>query len=57
MKLNIDIPSFDYCENLIRNTGIMMIPSEMFDYGNSHVRIGFGRKNFGEILDVWNTHI
>ena len=36
---------------------IMMVPSEMFEYGDSHVRIGFGRGNFGEALLVWEQYI
>lgn len=57
VKLKIGIPALDYCEELVKQTGIMMVPSEMFEYGNSHVRIGFGRENFYEALLVWEQYI
>ena len=57
VKLKLDIPTYKYCEKLVQETGIMMIPSEMFDYGSSHVRIGFGRENFPEILEVWSGYM
>lgn len=57
VKLNIDVTSLNYCENLVEKTGVMMVPSEMFSYGNKHVRIGFGRKNFSESLAEWEKYI
>jgi len=57
VKLNIDCSSLDYCDKLVSKTGIMMVPSEMFDFGDSHVRIGFGRENFVEALKVWENYI
>ncbi len=57
VKLKSDMSAYEYCENLVEQTGIMMLPSDMFDYGNSHLRIGFGRENFSEVLDVWAGYI
>jgi len=30
--------------------GIMIVPSTMFDFGDEHVRLGLGRRGFGEAL-------
>jgi len=57
VKLKMEMPTLDYCEDLVQKTGIMMVPSEMFEYGNSHVRIGFGRENFDEALLAWEQYI
>jgi aspartate/methionine/tyrosine aminotransferase len=38
------------CAEAIRQ-GVMLVPSSQFDYGDRHVRIGYGRKNFPEALD------
>jgi aspartate/methionine/tyrosine aminotransferase len=57
VRLNLHEPCLDYCETLMKETGIMLVPSEMFNYGNRHVRIGFGRKNFPEILGIWSDYI
>jgi hypothetical protein len=35
----------------------MLVPSEIFEYGSGYVRIGFGRKNFPEILDIFHDYI
>jgi len=35
----------------------MMVPSEIFEYGSGYVRIGFGRKNFPEILAIFDKYI
>ncbi|MFH1121515.1 MAG: aminotransferase class I/II-fold pyridoxal phosphate-dependent enzyme [Bacteroidota bacterium] len=57
VRLHLNEPCLDYCEKLVKETGIMLVPSEMFNYGNRHVRIGFGRKNLPEILSIWSDYI
>ena len=47
----------DFAEKLVRDTGIMILPSETFDFGSKHTRIGFGRENFAEILGVFEQYI
>ncbi len=42
--------TFIFCENLVRDTGVMLAPSRMFDYGDHHVRFGFGRDDLSEGL-------
>jgi aspartate/methionine/tyrosine aminotransferase len=53
IRLRGSLTAFEYAEELVRKTGIMMLPSEKFDYGNHHARIGFGRQNLPEILAIW----
>jgi aspartate/methionine/tyrosine aminotransferase len=60
-KLNIEESSFDFCEDVISKTGVMIVPSEMFDFGSSHIRLGFGRANlpialakFEEYLELYH---
>jgi aspartate/methionine/tyrosine aminotransferase len=47
--------ALDYSEKLVKETGIMLVPSEMFEYGRHHLRIGFGRENMPEVLEVWGN--
>jgi len=56
IKLNIPVSTLQYAEKLVEETGIMLLPSETFNYGTSHVRIGFGRQNFSEILPEWEKY-
>ncbi len=57
VRLNIPKSTMEYAEILVKNTGIMLLPAETFDYGTVFVRIGFGRSNLAEILKVWEKYI
>jgi aspartate/methionine/tyrosine aminotransferase len=39
-----------FCQELVREAGIMLVPSRMFGFGDRHVRIGLGRKDFPRVL-------
>ena len=39
-----------FCRKLVTETSIMLLPSTVYDYGNRHVRLGFGRENLPEAL-------
>jgi len=56
--LNLKESSLSFSEKLVKQTGIMTLPAEMFEFGTSHLRIGFGRHNMNvplEILDEYLT--
>jgi aspartate/methionine/tyrosine aminotransferase len=46
-----------FCEELVEETGIMLVPSEQFHFGHRHVRIGLGRENFPEVLARLGDHL
>jgi aspartate/methionine/tyrosine aminotransferase len=46
-----------FCDKLVAESGIMLVPSKMFQYGDQHVRIGFGRDNFGEALALFSDYL
>lgn len=56
-KINNDDDSFYFCEKLVKDAGIMLLPSTVYDYGNKHFRIGFGRKNMPEVLEKFEKYI
>jgi aspartate/methionine/tyrosine aminotransferase len=56
-RMSITDDTSEFCETLIRKTGIMLVPSRIFQYGNHHVRIGFGRENFPEIIERFSDYI
>jgi aspartate/methionine/tyrosine aminotransferase len=49
--------TYDFCEQLVAETGIMMAPSRVFQYGDHHVRVGVGRDNFPEVLDLFGRYL
>jgi aspartate/methionine/tyrosine aminotransferase len=56
-RISLTDDTFGFCETLIRETGIMLVPSKIFQYGNHHVRIGFGRENFPEVIARFSAYI
>ncbi|NOU59680.1 aminotransferase class I/II-fold pyridoxal phosphate-dependent enzyme [Marinifilum caeruleilacunae] len=57
IQLNIQENSIDFSNKLVNETGIMTVPAEMFDYKGKYIRIGFGRKNFPEVLEVFAKYL
>lgn len=41
----------NFCQNLIDQQGVMLVPGSLFDYPGQYFRLGLGRKNFGEALE------
>ncbi|MGF1478715.1 MAG: aminotransferase class I/II-fold pyridoxal phosphate-dependent enzyme [Cyanophyceae cyanobacterium] len=50
-RLQTDIGVEEFCHNLVTQTGVLLLPSTCFDYGNQHFRLGLGRKNLPECLE------
>ncbi|MDR3671979.1 MAG: aminotransferase class I/II-fold pyridoxal phosphate-dependent enzyme [Holophaga sp.] len=46
-----------FCAALLRDTGIMLVPSSRFDYGDAHLRFGYGRRDFPEALDQLERYL
>jgi len=56
-RLQLPIKATEFCDALVADTGIMMAPSTVFDYGDQHVRIGFGREDLPEVLDRFGDYL
>jgi len=56
-RLNTDNPCMDFCRQVLEKAGIMLLPSEVYGYGQNHFRIGFGRADFPEVLQVFEDYI
>ena len=46
-----------FCEDLVRDKGVLLMPSAKFGYGDAHFRIGFGRRNMPEALAVLDEYL
>jgi aspartate/methionine/tyrosine aminotransferase len=49
--------SYQFCEQLVQESGILLAPSRLFDYGDQHVRIGFGRQNLPQVLERFEDYL
>lgn len=45
VKLDINTSALEFSNKLVKETGVMTVPSEMFEYEGKYIRIGFGRSN------------
>ena len=45
------LPLEQFCQQVLEQRGVMIVPGGMFDYPGSHFRLGLGRKNFAEALE------
>ena len=43
--------SEEFSMDIVENCGVLLVPSPLFNYGSSHIRIGFGRKNLAVALN------
>lgn len=43
--------SMEFCQRVIQAANIMLLPSTVYDFDDSHFRIGFGRENMPEALE------
>lgn len=57
VKLTLNETSLAFSEKLVRETGIMTLPAEMFEFGHSHLRIGFGRRDMNVPLDILDSYL
>ena len=46
-----------FCQKLVNEAGIMLLPSTVYDYDDQHVRLGFGRENMPEALDKLGEYL
>lgn len=44
----------ELAKNLIESKGVLLMPSSMFEFGKNHFRVGFGRKNMVEALNLFD---
>lgn len=56
-RLNLDQGSFEFCETLVKEAGIMLLPSTVYDYDHKHFRLGFGRENLPKVLAKFEEYI
>jgi len=40
-----------FCQDMLQEQGVMIVPGHLFDFPGNHFRIGLGRKNFSEALE------
>jgi aspartate/methionine/tyrosine aminotransferase len=49
--------STNFCERVVQEAGIMLLPSIVYGYGDKHFRVGFGRENMPEALGKLENYL
>lgn len=57
LRLLRDPSAAAFCSKLLAATGIMLVPSTLFEFGDQHVRIGFGRDDLAAGLELLGEHL
>ncbi|MFC0397794.1 aminotransferase class I/II-fold pyridoxal phosphate-dependent enzyme [Paraburkholderia rhizosphaerae] len=52
-----NLSAYEFCETLLEQTGVLLLPSTLLDYGDANFRIGFGRKNLPQILPIVDDYL
>ncbi|MDX2444193.1 MAG: aminotransferase class I/II-fold pyridoxal phosphate-dependent enzyme [Bacteroidales bacterium] len=56
-ELKVNGTIHDFCLDLIEKKGVMLLPSDVYDFDRKCVRIGFGRKNFPEAISLFEDYL
>lgn len=57
IRMNIDMSIEEFCDKLVAEKGVLLLPSDIYSYEGQYFRIGFGRKNFGESLAKFEEYL
>ena len=52
-----DGPVEQFCQEILDQQGVMIVPGSLFEFFGNHFRIGLGRKNFGEAIRLVNAYL
>ncbi len=49
--------ALSFCQRVISDAGVMLLPSTVYEYGATHFRLGFGRENMPEALAAFEEYL
>ncbi len=56
-KMNIEMPIHDFCETLVAEKGVLLLPSSIYGFKGQYFRMGYGRDNFEESLKKFEEYL
>jgi len=56
-RLDLEMDVFEFCEGAVRTKNVMVVPSKALLDESNHFRIGLGRVNFPEALEVFGEYV
>ncbi|ATB44210.1 aspartate aminotransferase [Cystobacter fuscus] len=49
-RLRSDVPVATFCERLVEQEGVLLLPGDVYDFPGNHFRLGLGRTNLPDAL-------
>jgi aspartate/methionine/tyrosine aminotransferase len=56
-RLKGDENTREFCQRLVREASVLLLPSSVYDYDGHHFRLGFGRENMPEALEKLREYL
>lgn len=56
-KFNIDGGVYHFADKVVKEARVMILPSKVYGWDDQHFRVGFGRRNFPEALQVFEDYL
>lgn len=56
-RLKGTMTTLDFCQKVVKEANIMLLPSMVYDYDDKHFRLGFGRENLPEALEKFRKYL
>ncbi|CRK81410.1 aminotransferase class I/II-fold pyridoxal phosphate-dependent enzyme [Neobacillus massiliamazoniensis] len=56
-KMNIEIPIGEFCDRLVAEEGVLLLPADIYSFEGNYFRMGYGRKNFETSLNVFENYL
>lgn len=50
-------PALDFCDRLVADTGIMLVPGAFFEVAGEFLRFGYGRESFPDVIKRLDRHL
>ncbi len=52
-----EMPVEQFCQEVLEKQGVMIVPGSLFDFPGDHFRVGLGRKNFPEAVELVGRYL
>ncbi len=56
-EMKIDTPIDKFCNQLVRDSGVLLLPCTVYDYPGKYFRMGYGRANFERNLGYFERYL
>ncbi|AKL96524.1 aspartate aminotransferase AspC [Clostridium aceticum] len=56
-KMNIETPIGQFCDQLVEEKGVLLLPADMYAYDGQYFRMGYGRASFETSLKVFEEYL